>query len=400
MVSARKPSRFQCIDTFMANEPEKVGESQNVKMFSKCASFHSTSSLELHLKTKQHVTCRHFHAPSGMESVWEKETKSKLRSLFRDILDAADDADHYHSDDAQRPCITFTDFITYFSPHIRPHFNDEDTIGTNPYADRFEQWRAIKNAVRNSPLSARNRSLREKENISASKYREKLNDIEKLISLLEEGVIFDESKEIKLRAKAQSKGNHQQKGGGKGSECIFWRKKILKHREFVRFYQDVILQEVIAENHKMKSRIERLAKMNKFSRKMAAEEQEWFRKNEHLLHIEQEYYGVLKQQKQQQMTMKKVEKLVQQKDREIYRLKSQLMEMRKRVNAESAQRVQSERENRSLSAPGGVMNDKLLRLKGEIALKKLEIQKQLNVMTSNINEDTDRRDGHHEPKRG
>merc|ERR1712079_874653 len=145
-----------------------------------------------------------------------------------------------------------------------------------------ELWNDIKNAVKDSPLSARNRSLREKESVSAVKYRDKLSDIEKVISLLEETVILEEGKEIKSKSK----------------ERVFWRKKILKHREFVRFYQDVILQEVIAENHKMKARIERLAKINKFRKKMALEEEEWFRKNEHLLQIEEQYYTVLRQQKE------------------------------------------------------------------------------------------------------
>ena len=205
-----------------------------------------------------------------MESVWGSETRSKLKKLFAAILESAGDVAR---DDDERPCISFTDFISYFSPHIR------GSADSDSYRERFEEWRAIKGAVRESPLSARNRSLREKESVSAVGYRERLSDVEKVISLLEETVIFDEAEEIKARPRGRS---------SRGSECVFWRKRILKHREFVRLYQDVVLHQVIAENQRMKGRIERLAKLNKFSKRMAVEEQEWFRKNEHLLQIEEE----------------------------------------------------------------------------------------------------------------
>merc|ERR1719242_554309 len=111
----------------------------------------------------------------GMDTAWESETKQKLHRLFHDILDAANDTNSYHWDDDQRACITFNDFITYFSPHIR---SDDDAV--HLYRDRFEVWKDIKNAVKDSPLSARNQSLREKESVSAIKYREKLSDIEKV----------------------------------------------------------------------------------------------------------------------------------------------------------------------------------------------------------------------------
>merc|ERR1712228_302072 len=245
------------------------------------------------LDQTEFVTCMRVRI--GMESVWGNETKQRLQELFNKIVDATENVEVYENENEERPCLRFDDFINYFSPHIGHYAENQEE-----QRQRFKDWKDIKDAVKESPLSIRNRRQREKENISASKYRERLNVIEKLINLLEEALIFTESNRIKNR---ESKSNDTE-GGMVENEQLFWRKKLIHHREFVRFYQDVILYEIINENNKMKKKMDKLIKLNKFSRKVKDSENEWYKKNEHLLQIEQSYYALLRKQKNQQNTMK------------------------------------------------------------------------------------------------
>ena len=343
-----------------------------------------------------------FFVWKGLETVWGDETKEKLQQIFEDIIDNTEDVNIMGTDENHKPCMTFDNFINYFSPCIRSNFDDDDD-NINKYEYRWKDWRDIKYAVSKSPLSRRNRNLREKENISAQKYRDKLNDIEKLIGLLEETVIFHENKTIKSKKKKSKnkKKNNNDDDNDKmlENEQLFWRKKILQHREFVRFYQDVILYEIINENNKMKTKIDKLIKLNKFSKKVQFEENEWYKKNQHLLQIEKQYYVALRKQKSQQSTMKKCEMAIQQKDQEISQLKSELLKLKTKINNdENEERVNkiSGHNNNNINIQqnnngnGGVLNHKLLKLKGEIAQKKLEIQSQLNIMTTNINDENDR----------
>ena len=333
-----------------------------------------------------------------MESVWGDETKERLQELFTKIINATENVEVYEDDNVERPCLRFDDFISYFSPSIG-HYNDQNE---EEHKERLKDWKDIKDAVKDSPLSIRNRRQREKEQISASKYRERLNTIEKLINLLEEALIFTDSNRIRDK----KSGNNQTEGGMVENEQLFWRKKILVHREFVRFYQDVILHEIINENNKMKKKMDKLLKLNKWNKKIKDSENEWYKKNEHLLQIEQSYYALLKKQKNQQNTMKEVEKCIKQRDEEINSLKSKLREMQKQMNDQNkliyAERSECDERDRLdkddgkemtvqqiASMSDGVLNKKLVILRDEIAAKKDAIERQLNSMTRHINREHD-----------
>merc|ERR1712228_738280 len=216
----------------------------------------------------------------------------------------------------------------------------------------------------------------------------------------EEALIFTESNRIKNR---ESKSNDTE-GGMVENEQLFWRKKLIHHREFVRFYQDVILYEIINENNKMKKKMDKLIKLNKFSRKVKDSENEWYKKNEHLLQIEQSYYALLRKQKNQQNTMKECEKMIKHKDEEINSLKiklaqKQMNDQNKSIYAERVSGNERDRldkddgkemnEEQIANMNDGVLNKKLVTLRDEIAAKKDEIERQLNSMTRHINREHD-----------
>eukprot|EP01084_Bolivina_argentea_P129681 229009_1 len=195
------------------------------------------------LNKTEFVTCMRVRI--GMESVWKKDTKLRLENLFESIINATDSEYimSIQSNNGTQKCLRFDNFISYFSPN-ESNFEIESENNNNN-KERLLNWKDIKYAVYKSPLSKRNKELREKENICASKYREKLNkntlyfdketissDIEKLINLLEESVIHNESNQNDNTNVAKMDKNEQ----------LFWRKKILQHREFVKMYQKMIEQ--------------------------------------------------------------------------------------------------------------------------------------------------------------
>merc|ERR1712003_281814 len=98
-----------------------------------------------------------------METIWGKSTKQKLEKLFKKILSSTDNVQYYEEDNVECPCLKFEDFINYFSPSMRESEDEK--------AQRLKDWNDVKEAVNDSPLSKRNRRQREKEKISASKYR-------------------------------------------------------------------------------------------------------------------------------------------------------------------------------------------------------------------------------------
>jgi len=231
----------------------------------------------------------------------------------------------------------------------------------------MKRWKAIKRSIQNSPLSKRNKNRRDKQSISIIKTKEKLIKTEKLVNLLEEILIFNEN----------------------DKNDFFWKSKILKHRQIIRLYSDAMFAQILRENDKMRIKISNLIM------RIKSMENENKNKNENsnnLMGIEARYYQLLQTQKQQQNAMKKCEMLIKRKDDEIHRLKAQLIRMSHDTNM-----LSSSRSLNALDVPsddgrarGGSLNDGLLRLKGEIAEKKLHVTRQLNLLTINMHEDSDK----------
>lgn len=189
--------------------------------------------------------------------------------------------------------------------------------------------------------------MREQLEKSVTQTKEKVTKLETLVNVLEEILFFDESL--------------------KQQEMKFWRERVLKHRQVVRLYQDAILTQLLEKNEKLRTRMAGLLQMNeeKDSKRLAG--------------IETKYHELLATQRKQQIAMKKCEQLLKQKDDEIYQLRSQLTTIN----------LNSRRTSKSSLNGGGDDDERvgeLLRLRGEIAQKKLFLTRQLNALRVNMNE--------------
>ena len=265
----------------------------------------------------------------GMEAIWFEHTKDILSDLFYAIIESIENKQTLYA--RERAAINFHQFVHYFNQ-------------MNLNKDVCKIWKDIKSAIQISPLSQRNKAIREQMDNSVMKTKEKLMKLEKLVNILEEILIFDEMLQK--------------------DEEVFWRQKLLRHRQVIRLFQDAILNQILEQNEKLKSEMSDLMKIKETKDKNDLHE------------IETKYYALLATQRQQQIAMKECELLIKRKDDQIHELKSQLTTM-------NISRRGSKSEMNSVDDD---INDELLRLKGEIAQKKLHVTRQLNAMKVSMDE--------------
>lgn len=144
---------------------------------------------------------------TGLEILGLNWKSGQIHKLFSQI------------DDDRRGQITFDAFMRFMQK------------GSNK-----KSWKELKKAINSSIAIPTVKSIQQS-NMSADKYMKKLSQMEKLANMMEEAMV------------EQQLTNDEQ---------LFWRNKIIAHREFIRRHQDVVGRAMGQENSRLKKRLNQM----------------------------------------------------------------------------------------------------------------------------------------------
>ena len=225
----------------------------------------------------------------------------------------------------------------------------DSEIAATALKERQSLWSSIRRCIAVSPLSRRNTKRRARAKWAVSTVKERLSDVEQLVDL---------AADILMTSPCASPSASPQ-----SSPSTLWRRKLSKNRAIVRQFRDEILTQILAENARLRAEVRALTE------KSNVDELD----SDHLLGIEEKYKELAHRQKRDQRAMKEMEVAIKGKTAEIHTLREQVIALRT---------LPAPPQSPSHSSAKRLSIDGLSRLKGEIALTKLSVQRQLQSMTN------------------
>ena len=311
----------------------------------------------------------------GLESLWESQTTESLQSLFQSIWNDIEEEERWYLDET--PCIVFAQFVQHFNVQIAAE--TESTMTPSAHSVRSTTmtqrttkslWHSICDCIAESPLSRRNTKRRERIKWTVMAVKERLSLIERLVDLSEDIVILQMEQQQFQR---------------------IWRRKLLKNRDIIGQFREEIMTQILSQNESLKKSLKSLQEERdrETSQSVLHGVDGRGLDIEYLKEIESKYKMLVEQQKRDQRAMKEMEGTLRQKEDEIYKLKSQIIGYQTWTKSQSRNRNESQK----LEVPVGgqriryrhsahnLMSNGLLKLKGEIAQTKLDVQRQLESMS-------------------